>query len=327
MNPSEDDMNDPDLRAAIQASLMDINVNNGSENDDASSTTPASRQNQNQNQNQNQGGGVVDLTGESDDDEVVEVFPKSNERVGSETDEDDEGDGELMRAIQMSMQGSGRDRDRSDEDELVELPHPPTDGHHGNETAARTAMPMQNQQAPPGPIGLLGLDRRKMEEERLARNAKRKASNSSMVEQTGSKYLKIGESSRSSAGEEPVKSNGSQTRSAQQGVPSNSPGVQFPNGVVKKTWAFGCSRKGDDIKLEEVFQQSDLELAVLSSFMWDMEWLFQKLDTRRIRFLLIMQAKEEETVSPSNFTRAVIRPFFIIQTHLSTSCWSHACQY
>lgn len=290
MDP-ENDMNDPDLRAAIQASLMDSNVNNGSENDD-SSTAPDSRQNQNQD-------GVVDLTAESDD-EVVEVFPMSNERIGTETDEDDEGDGELTRAIQMSMQGSGRDR--NDENEFAELSHTPKEDNNGNETASATTM--QNQQAP-GPIGLLGLDRRKMEEERLARCAKRKASNSSMVEQTWPKHLKTGESSRSSISEEPAKSNGSQTGPTQQGVPSNSPGVQFPNGVVKKTWAFGCPREGDDIKLEEVFQQSDLELAVLSSFMWDMEWLFQKLDTRRIRFLLIMQAKEEETVSPSNLTCAV----------------------
>lgn len=69
---------------------------------------------------------------------------------------------------------------------------------------------------------------------------------------------------------------------------------------MKKTWAFLNERKGDDIKIEEVLQKSDLELAVLSSFMWDMDWLFSKLDIRRTRFILIMQAKEEATVSVWN---------------------------
>jgi hypothetical protein len=46
-------------------------------------------------------------------------------------------------------------------------------------------------------------------------------------------------------------------------------GIQYPNGVVKKTWAFGYDRQGDDIKIEEVLQKSDLELAVLSAFQLD----------------------------------------------------------
>lgn len=84
-------------------------------------------------------------------------------------------------------------------------------------------------------------------------------------------------------------------------LPSNKPGIQFPNGTVKKTWAFSCPRTGDDIKIEEVFQQADLKLAVLSSFMWDTEWLFSKLDISRTRFMLIMEGKEESTVSSSKF--------------------------
>ena len=46
-------------------------------------------------------------------------------------------------------------------------------------------------------------------------------------------------------------------------------GVQYPDGVVKKTWAFGYDRQGDDIKIEEVFQKTDLELAVLCTFQLD----------------------------------------------------------
>lgn len=299
---NSDDMNDQEPREAVEASLRDANVS-----EDNANSTPE-RQNHR----------VVDLTGESDD-EVTEVFPKSNSKVGSETEDDEEGDGDLARAIKMSMQGTGGD------DDLIELTNPPrTEDHRdlmsspSNDTAAQHQKLSQ-------PMGLLGLDRKRMEEERLARMAKRKASSPPTLDQNGSKYLKTGGPTKIRANEQPPKSARSRTQSAepkipsnqtiseQQAVPSNKPGIQFPNGVVKKTWAFGFPRQGDDIKLEEVFQQSDLTLAILSSFLWDMDFLFSKLDTRRVRFLLIMQAKEEPTVSQIDFLcRCVLlNPFLL----------------
>ena len=32
------------------------------------------------------------------------------------------------------------------------------------------------------------------------------------------------------------------------------PGLQYPKGVVKRTWAFKFDRTGDDVKLEEVLE-------------------------------------------------------------------------
>ena len=72
------------------------------------------------------------------------------------------------------------------------------------------------------------------------------------------------------------------------------PGFAFPNGKVLKTWAFGHTRK-DDIKLEEVLQKQDLKLAVFGSFIWDTEWLLQKLDMSSTRVVCVMQAKDEMT--------------------------------
>jgi hypothetical protein len=46
---------------------------------------------------------------------------------------------------------------------------------------------------------------------------------------------------------------------------------------VKKTWAYGYPRE-DDIKIEEVFQKADLELAVLSAFQVEPEWVESKLN-------------------------------------------------
>ncbi|KAK5016309.1 hypothetical protein LTR60_002464 [Cryomyces antarcticus] len=71
-----------------------------------------------------------------------------------------------------------------------------------------------------------------------------------------------------------------------------SSGLQYPRGIVKKTWAFGHPR-GNDIKLEEVLQKADLNIAVLSAFQWDVEWVMGKLDSRKTKMVFIMQAKEE----------------------------------
>jgi hypothetical protein len=69
------------------------------------------------------------------------------------------------------------------------------------------------------------------------------------------------------------------------------PGVQFPDGVVKKTWVHGCPRQ-DDIKIEEVLQKDDLELAVLSSFQIDPEWIASKLHPAT-KVVFVLQAKTE----------------------------------
>lgn len=71
------------------------------------------------------------------------------------------------------------------------------------------------------------------------------------------------------------------------------PGIQFPNGTVKKTWAYGYPRQ-DDIKIEEVLQKEDLELAVLSAFQWDEEWILRKLNMRKTKVICVVQAESEE---------------------------------
>jgi hypothetical protein len=76
--------------------------------------------------------------------------------------------------------------------------------------------------------------------------------------------------------------------------PKVKPGdVQYPRGVVKKTWAFGHERTGNDIKLEEVLESKTLKTAVLSAFQWDMDWLFAKLNVKQTKCIFVMQAKEQ----------------------------------
>lgn len=57
-------------------------------------------------------------------------------------------------------------------------------------------------------------------------------------------------------------------------------GIQYLNGVVKKTWVRGCPRQGDDIKIEEVLQKEDLDFAVLSAYQVDPDWVISKLEPK-----------------------------------------------
>ncbi|KAI5292653.1 hypothetical protein KEM55_007632, partial [Ascosphaera atra] len=142
----------------------------------------------------------------------------------------------------------------------------------------------------PDAFGILGLDRKQMEAERLARLTKKRLLDESSLPAAKRKA--------------PVNPNLSSSKSSQtEGVSSlaaqapKPKGLQYPNGTVKKTRVRGFSRSGDDITIEEVFQKDDdLELAVLSSFQWNMDWLFAKFDIENIaktRFLLIIGAKDE----------------------------------
>ena len=127
--------------------------------------------------------------------------------------------------------------------------------------------------------GILGLDRKRMEEERLARKRKtsvspppsRKVPKTSANE-SGTSTLADGQDSGNSG-------NGA-TIPGHMSIGSGTSTLQYPQGVVKKTWAYGHPRRNDDIKLEEILQQNDLNLAVMSSFIWDIEWLLAKINTQ-----------------------------------------------
>ena len=145
--------------------------------------------------------------------------------------------------------------------------------------------------APRTGLGVLGLDRKQMEQERLGR--KRKAPSISPPP-----ARKI---ARAKSAVAPVLAKKTTKRSLQSATLNCSPsganveGPLFPLGTVKKTWAFGHQRKDDDIKIEEVLQKDTLNLAVLSSFQWDMDWLLAKMDIKSTHITLVMQAKDQAT--------------------------------
>lgn len=262
-------MDDPALKAAIEASLRDIQG-------------PGDEQNAGPSGSQRK---VVDLTadsdGDGDDDDVVEVYPKSKEVISPEDEE--EVDADLKRAIELSMQdaqcpeASGED----DDDPKGKKAKP------SSVESDKKPSPIQKteQSTPSQSIGIAGLDRKQMEQERLARLAKRKAEDIP-TEQREAKHQRT----------EPEPSKSSIKVRSKTEKPTATPSIQFPTGAVKKTWNTNSLRTGDDITIEEVLQSSDVEFAVLSSFMWDTEWLFEKFNIPTTKFIMIMQAKEESTV-------------------------------
>lgn len=73
--------------------------------------------------------------------------------------------------------------------------------------------------------------------------------------------------------------------------------LKYPSGVVKKTWAFGHERNGNDVKLEEVLESHTLRTAVLSAYQWDVPWVLSKIKTPlrggTTKCVFVAQAKEQ----------------------------------
>ncbi|KAI0022074.1 tyrosyl-DNA phosphodiesterase-domain-containing protein [Xylariomycetidae sp. FL0641] len=160
------------------------------------------------------------------------------------------------------------------------------------EDSSGTGAGISSQPSQPTPgsgLAGLGLDRKRMEEERLARlAAKRKASGPDLDTQRPQQRSRLGRETNSQSRHPFPDESGksvSQSSAAYQGLP-------FSRGVVKKTWARGYPRK-DDITIEEVLQKDQLELAVLSSFQWDDDWLLQKVNIGKTKLVCIAFATSE----------------------------------
>jgi len=122
---------------------------------------------------------------------------------------------------------------------------------------------------------LAGFDRKAMEQERLARLGKRKRETPAdqQTERRGKARMT-----------ETVQSSNTSLSS------STCSGLQYPRGAIKRTFATKYPRT-NDITIDELLQASSIHIAVISSFMWDAEWLHKKLDPTRVKQIWIMNAK------------------------------------
>jgi hypothetical protein len=211
-----------------------------------------------------------------------------NEPVVSEyIDDDSEHDEDIRRAIALSLQMVSAPKDDTgaeDEDlrRAIDLSLEQSKSEDGTQTADHAQRARSSALNPDKGVssGNFLLDRKQMEDERLAR-LKRKAADTGSIDRPTQK-ARVATTIRPAAGL------------------INRPDAQGTNptyldGVVKRTWAKGHDRH-EDIKIEEVLQKNDLELAVLSSYIWDDEWLLSKFDLRKTKILLIAYASSETKV-------------------------------
>ncbi|KAL5392135.1 hypothetical protein DPSP01_000656 [Paraphaeosphaeria sporulosa] len=118
---------------------------------------------------------------------------------------------------------------------------------------------------PPAAGSFATLDRKAMEEARLARLGKRK---------------------RRASPDRPSK------QVSKQAEAKTSSEIRYPKGAIKRTWAYKYPRT-EDISIEDVLQAPTLNIAVLSSFQWDDRWIFHKADPMKTKQVWIIGANTD----------------------------------
>jgi hypothetical protein len=185
----------------------------------------------------------------SDDEDLKLAMAMSlqgdNEPIDLTSDAGDDDDEDVRRAIALSLQDTR-------EEECVQ---PNAKNIKPTTTAATTGTAG----------GFMGIDRKAMEQERLARLGKRK---------------------RDPSPERPSKQIA--RPSSKESVTSST--LQYPKGTIKRTWARAFPRT-DDITIDEVLEASKVNIAVISSFMYESDWLYEKLDPHKVKQIWLMNAK------------------------------------
>lgn len=144
--------------------------------------------------------------------------------------------------------------------------------------------------------GLMGLDRKQMEAERLARQAqlKRKRGDEGKPISISPPPLSRRTRTRSppslSSPKKTTMAEIKTTNKTPQPAPPKST-LQFPNGIIKRTWISSHPRTDRDITFSELIDAPNLKSAVLSSFIWDFDWLFTQVRTKETRFVLVMHGE------------------------------------
>ncbi|KAH7068018.1 tyrosyl-DNA phosphodiesterase-domain-containing protein [Paraphoma chrysanthemicola] len=178
-------------------------------------------------------------------------------------DEDEDEDDQIARAIALSLSQTG-----------------PTGHALNNHSPPRVGDVSSNDTVDALQLtGLAGLDRQAMEQERLARLGKRKRDPS--PDRPSKQIAKSSTTNRV------------QTPSSLSLAPSEEVHI-FPRGTIKRTFAAKFPRT-NDITIDELLQADTVNIAVISSFQWDSEWLNKKIDPRKVKQIWIMNAKDRDT--------------------------------
>jgi hypothetical protein len=201
-------------------------------------------------------------------------------------DDTDDEDEDLRRALALSLQDSEEKETTIPKSNSGELTKPVTalSNEYASSSTPKAEASTQQQSAAANYTtgsslsGLLGFDRKAMEQERLARLGKRKRSASP--------------ERRSKMPIKPLPPQITSEGNLEQTSPKASV-IEYPRGIIKRTWAHKHPRT-NDITIEEVFQNPKPNIAVLSMFQLDDKWLFSKIDPElETKQISVWNAKEE----------------------------------
>ncbi len=238
---------------------------------------------------------VIDLTASPD---LAATYPSPNcPPPPSAGYGEDAEDAELSLAIALSLQQH-------------------KEGHLDVQAKARDEMARSVSKLSPAPLdstGLHDLDRKAMEAERLARlKRKRDGSKDTATEPgrgPGAGVVRGARISppplRRAPAPAPVASatvnstmtisgssvNASASATIQPSTPSAALVKTYPNGIVLKTYAPGYPADRTISFPQLIAPISSLTSCLLSSFIWDFDWLFPHFDTKTTSFRLVMHAK------------------------------------
>ena len=197
--------------------------------------------------------------------------------------EDDGGDDEdLKRAIALSLRDKVQSA-ASTEPTTALLAHEQSSSNTAApdpELTEQTAKSTSSTKQDHSTSSSFVLGRKVMEAERLARLEERKRKRSPSPDRPSEQLPKapapvvVNKSSKSQSPPDPV--------------------LQYPRGAVKRTFATEYPRT-DDITIDELLQASIVNIAVISSFQWDAEWLSHKLSHTKVKQHWIMNARDADT--------------------------------
>ena len=191
------------------------------------------------------------------------------------------------------------DSEESDEDLKLAISMSLSQPDHSNaNTSLKFTKPDEHppKLQPIGP-GIMGLDRKQMEAERLARHAqlKRKRGDTDVSPPPLSRRTRTKSPASQPSPRKPISMETERAFAATslQAPSSNTTStpqatLQYPNGIIKRTWISSHARTGRDITFSELIDAPNLRSALLSSFIWDFDWLFPHFRTKETNFVLVM---------------------------------------
>ena len=144
--------------------------------------------------------------------------------------------------------------------------------------------------------GIMGLDRKQMEAERLARQAQLKRKRGDEGKSASISPPPLSRRTRTTSppsSSSPRKKAIAETKhtSVTSGPAPPKATLRYPDGIIKRTWISSHPRTDRDITFSELIDAPNLKSAVLSSFIWDFDWLFQQVRTKETKFVLVMHGE------------------------------------